>query len=291
MNKKPPDYDVDSQFAPQVQELFAIVRELRSVVVAFSGGVDSAVMLKAALDVLGGERVVAVTSRSPAVPQRDLRSAAAVAERIGARHAWLDTLEFEDERYLSNPSDRCYFCKTELYSQLAPLAKQYGMEWVVNGANADDLGDYRPGMQAAREHTVRSPLLEAGISKEGVRALARAQGLDLHARPASPCLSSRIPYGEPITVEKLGRIDAAEDFLRGLGFAECRVRHHERLARIELPVGALERLADEALRTTIDEKLRALGFAYVSIDLRGFRSGSLNDVLLGRGLGGGRDAT
>lgn len=260
------------------------LRELDRVVVAFSGGVDSALVLKLAVDALGPERVLGVTGRSPSVPEAELAGAAGLAREIGAPHEFLDTAEFSDSNYLANPQNRCYFCKSELYSRLGALAVARGFVHVCNGANTDDLGDYRPGLQAAAEYRVHAPLAECGVGKKQVRALAALLGLKVHDKPASPCLSSRVQYGEPITPEKLRRIDAAETFLRALGFRELRVRHHNDLARIELPPEAVGRFADPALRARVDERFRELGYRYVTLDLRGFRSGSMNEVLLGAGF-------
>lgn len=253
---------------------------LKSVVVAFSGGVDSAVVLAAAFRALGHASVLAVTGRSPSVPQSELGSAAALAAQIGAAHEFLDTREFENPDYLANPTNRCYFCKTELYSNLGTWSRARGFANVVSGVNADDLHDFRPGLRAADEHRVRAPLSECGLTKSDVRALAAELGLPVADKPASPCLSSRVQYGESITPEKLLRIDAAETFLRELGFRECRVRHHDNLARIEVPPQALDRFADAELRRRVDARLRELGYAYVTLDLRGFRSGSLNETLV-----------
>lgn len=260
------------------------LREFGSVAVAFSGGVDSAFVLKVAAETLGGEKVLALTARSPSVPQRDLASVESLAGEIGVGHAFVETREFEDPKYLANPANRCYFCKTELYSLLRPLAEQRGLARVINGVNADDLGDYRPGLAAADEHAVAAPLAEVGITKAELREMAAALGLSIHDKPASPCLSSRVQYGEAITPEKLRRIDAAEALLRELGFRECRVRHHNNLARIEIPPQEISRLADPEIRARIDERFRELGYAYVTLDLRGFRSGSMNEVLLGGGF-------
>jgi uncharacterized protein len=273
---------------PSLAEKYAALQQrlhaLGSVVVAFSGGVDSALLLKVAVMTLGRERVLAVTGRSPSVASMELADAARLASEIGAQHEFLDTAELADPNYAANPTNRCYFCKTELYAKLIPLAAARGFRAVLSGTNADDLGDYRPGLEAASEQHVAAPLADAGITKADLRAIAVELGLSIHDKPASPCLASRLPYGEQVTPEKLRRIDAAETFLRELGFRECRVRHHERLARIEISAADLGRCVDPALRARIDARLRELGFQYVTLDLRGFRSGSLNELLLGGGL-------
>lgn len=257
---------------------------LDSALVAFSGGVDSAVVLALAVDALGRERVTALTARSPSVPQRELADAARVAREIGAAHEFVDTAEFDDPNYTANPNNRCYYCKSELYGRLTRLASGRGVGAVLSGTNADDLGDYRPGLQAAAEHRVLAPLADAGVTKADVRMIAARFGISIRDKPASPCLSSRVPYGEAVTPEKLTRIDAAETLLRSLGFSDCRVRSHEGLARIEAPLGELARLHASPVREQVVAGLLGLGFAHVTVDLRGLRSGSLNELLLGPGM-------
>jgi uncharacterized protein len=276
---------MDSTLARKLDALEDRLQALGSVLVAFSGGVDSALLLQVAVRALGRERVLAVTGRSPSVPRADLEGVAALAAQLGASHEFYDTQEFADPNYVANPQNRCYFCKSELYSRLCELAAERGFAAVASGTNFDDLSDHRPGLQAAVEHRVVAPLVDVGITKAELRQIGAALGLAIHAKPASPCLSSRIPYGESVTPEKLARIDAAETYLRELGFGECRVRHHTDLARIELSPDELERLASAELRAAIDQHFRGLGFRYVTLDLRGFRSGSLNEVLLGARLG------
>jgi len=258
------------------------LRELQSVVVAFSGGLDSAFVLRAAVEALGRDRVLALTGRSPSVPRADLEAVERLAAEIGAAHEFVDTSELDDPSYRSNPTNRCYFCKTELYTRATRIAREHGFAAVVSGTNADDLSDFRPGLLAADEHEVHAPLAEAGLTKPELREIAAALGLSVHDKPAAPCLSSRVQYGEEITAEKLRRIDAAEAVLHAAGFRECRVRHHGDVARIEVPAAEIARFADAELRRRVDAALRELGYRYVALDLRGFRSGSLNEVL-GRG--------
>lgn len=250
-----------------------------SCLVAFSAGVDSTVVAKAAHVALG-ERAVAVTGTSASLASGELEQARELATSIGIRHEVIATKEFDDADYVRNAANRCYFCKTELYADLEPLARRWDLAVIVNGANIDDLGDYRPGMEAAREHAVRSPLVECGINKAEVRQLAAAWGLPVWDKPASPCLSSRVAYGEAVTPQRLRMIDQAEQYLRGLGLSALRVRYHRGdLARIEVPPEAIVKLAEPKLREAIAVEMKRLGFKYVTLDLEGFRSGSQNEVL------------
>jgi uncharacterized protein len=261
------------------ERLVQFIEQFSSCAVAFSGGVDSAVVAKAAFLALG-ERAVAVTGVSASLAEGELELACQLAQQIGIRHVVVETNELESADYARNAPDRCYHCKSELYTQMEGLAERLGVAAILNGANADDLGDYRPGMTAAREHRVRSPLAELGFTKADVRALAAHWELPVWDKPASPCLSSRIAYGEEVTPQRLAMIDQAEQFLRSLGLREVRVRYHRGdLARLEVPAEAISHLADDATRTALVKRLRELGFKFITLDLQGFRSGSLNQLV------------
>lgn len=270
----------DPELAAKRDRLLDIMQSYESVAVAFSGGVDSTVVAKAAQLALD-DRALALTAVSPSLAAGELDEAEGLARIIGIRHAIVETTEFQNPDYLKNPTNRCYFCKTELYSQAERLLPRYGIKVLANGANLDDRGDHRPGMRAASEHQVRSPLIEAGLTKSDVRALAREWLLPVWDKPAMPCLSSRIAYGVEVTPERVRRIDAAEQFLRQhLGDVDLRVRvEADDLARIEVPLAAIARLASEELRTALVARFRSLGFRCVTLDLEGFRSGSLNAVV------------
>lgn len=256
------------------------LRQAGRVAVAFSGGVDSAVVAQAAYEACG-DRAFAVTAVSPSLASGELENARQIARQIGIRHLVIETHEFGQSGYIQNAGNRCYFCKSELYTQLESLAISEPYDLIVNGANADDVGDHRPGMVAATEHQVRSPLLEVGLTKAEVRALALEWGLPVWDKPASPCLSSRIAYGVEVTPERVARVDAAELWLREqLGIRELRVRLEAGdLARIELPLSEVPRLAAPELRDAASAHLKSLGFKYITLDLEGFRSGSLNAAL------------
>jgi uncharacterized protein len=259
-----------------VQTLRTILRDMRRVVVAYSGGVDSATLLAVAHQELG-DNVLAITGRSPSLARGELEAAVAVASQIGARHETIDTREFDDPRYRRNGRDRCYHCKDELFFRLAALARVRGYHAVVDGFNADDgrfALDVRPGHAAGLRHGVRSPLAEAGMGKDLVRALARRLELAVWDKPATPCLSSRVPYGTPIELDDLRKIDLAERYLRALGFETVRVRHFGATARIEVPLARVGELITR--QRSVERALRALGYTRVEIDPRGYRTGSLN---------------
>lgn len=269
----------DDRLAEKRDRLLAWLSSLPDCGVAFSGGVDSAVLAKAACLALN-DRAVAITGQSASLATGELDEARQLAEQIGIRHQVVDTREFDNAAYTQNAPDRCFHCKDELYSQIERLAPQLGVSCVVNGANIDDAGDYRPGMSAATDHQVRSPLAECGFTKQDVRDLAAFWNLPVWDKPATPCLSSRVAYGEEVRPERLEMIDRAERFFRQRGIANVRVRYHRGdLARIEVPVNELPRICRPEFRTELLARLKTLGFKFATLDLEGFRSGSLNTLV------------
>lgn len=269
------DFGNIKQKLARLKDLFA---EMEQALIAYSGGIDSTLVAKVAYDVLG-DRALAITAVSPSLLPEELAAAKLQAQEIGIKHELVETKEMENPQYTANPVNRCYFCKSELHDTLKPLALQRGYSYVIDGVNGDDLQDYRPGIQAAKERGARSPLAELGITKIEVREISRFLGLPWWDKPAQPCLSSRFPYGEEITVEKLHRVGRAEIYLRQLGYTNLRVRSQEDTAKIELPPEAIK---DFVLNTDLPELVKAfqeLGFMFVTLDLEGYRSGKLNQVL------------
>lgn len=262
----------------KLQQIQALFQEMEQALIAYSGGVDSTLVAKIAYDVLG-DRALAVTAVSPSLLPEDLEEARLQASEIGIQHQEIETQEMQNPNYTSNPINRCYFCKSELHDTLKPLAQKWGYSYIVDGVNADDLKDYRPGIQAAKERGVRSPLAEVGLTKLEVRELSKSLGLITWDKPAQPCLSSRFPYTEEITIAKLQRVGKAEVYLRKLGWKNLRVRSEVDTARIELPP---EQIQEFVLKTNLPQLVKAFqsfGFVYVTLDLEGYRSGKLNQVL------------
>jgi len=276
------DATLDAKYA----RLVGLLRDMQSVVVAFSGGVDSTLLARAAGDALG-DRALLVTADSETYPEAELAEARRLAELMRLRHVVVRTDELANPEYARNGANRCFFCKEELFGRLAPIAEREGIGTLVYGANMDDLGDHRPGMKSAAERGVRAPLIEAELTKREIRDLSRQLGLPTWDKPSFACLSSRFQYGDRITAEKLRQVDAAESFVRSLGFRQFRVRHHDRLARLEIPLDEIPRLWEDGRHEAIVTRFREIGYLYVAVDLGGFQSGSANLVLaLRRGARG-----
>jgi uncharacterized protein len=275
----------DSSALREKQEkLFRILRQLGRVLVAYSGGTDSAYLAWAAREVLG-DNAIAVTADSPSIPESHKRDAVEFARRYGIRHELIPSREFDNPAYVANNPDRCYHCKDELFRRMEEIAPRYGGAVLVYGVNTDDLGDYRPGQNAARLHGVKAPLVEAGLSKAEIRELSRMAGLPTWDRPAAACLSSRVPYGIAVTPEVLRRIEAAEERIRELGFRQFRVRYHNEVARLEIDRAEMERAFSLEMFDRLAEIFRELGFLYSALDLRGYRQGALNEALRPAGSG------
>lgn len=267
-----------TQLSSKLKSLKKILADMQSVLVAYSGGTDSTFLLKVTSNVLG-DKAIAVTACSETYTPRELHEAKKNAESIGAKHVVVNTNELDDPNFSSNSPERCYYCKTELFTKLFALAKEHGLNCVIDGSNCDDEKDFRPGMRAAAEFHVRSPLKEAGFTKDEIRALSKEMNLPTWDKPPLPCLSSRFPYGTQITREKVSRVARAEEFLADLGIRQLRVRDHDNIARIEVPHADMPMFLDEKISKKIMEKFKALGYAYVTLDLQGYRMGSMNEPL------------
>lgn len=263
------------------EKLFGLLREMGRALVAYSGGTDSAYLAWAARQALG-DNAIAITADSPSIPESHKRDAIEFARQFGIRHELIPSYEFENPAYAANNPDRCFHCKDELFRRMEQIAPAFGGAAIVYGVNCDDLGDYRPGQSAARMHGVKAPLVEAGMSKAEIRELSRLAGLPTWDRPAAACLSSRIPYGTPVTPENIRQVETAEEELRALGFRQFRVRYHSELARIEIARDEMERAMSLEMFDTLSAIFKRLGFTYVALDLNGYRQGAMNEVLPGR---------
>ncbi len=261
----------------KLNDLKQILINMESVLIAYSGGVDSTFLLKVAKDTLGDNKVLAVTELSPVYPSEETEQAKALAQKFGVEHQFLETQELSNSEFVNNPQERCYWCKKELFGDLLKIAEEQQLNYVLDGANFDDIGDFRPGMQAADELGIRSPLKEAHLTKDEIRHFSKELDLSTWDKPSFACLASRFPYGMKITKENLGKVDKAERFLRGFGIPQVRVRHYEQTARIEVPQEDIPRLVDEQVRKQLISYFKELGYTYISVDLEGYRMGSMNE--------------
>lgn len=274
------DY-LDEKILNKERKLNALLNDMGRVLIAYSGGVDSLLLAKVAVETLGKNALSAI-SFSPSLPASSLSKAISIADELNIPLRVIQTDEFSDPRYLANTSKRCYFCKSALFTALSKIASEENFSSICYGANADDEADWRPGMQAANEFGVRAPLLEANLSKVEIREMARVRGIKVWDSPAMPCTASRIPYGQPVTLEAISRVEKGEEWLRTRGFKELRVRDHHPVARIEIPIEAMAAIISTPIRDELVKTFKDLGYQYVSIDLAGFRSGSLNEVLVSK---------
>lgn len=270
---------MDQRIEEKLKSLRDIFISMNKVIIAYSGGVDSTFLLKVARDTLGDRNVIAVTALSPLYPERELRIAKEMAQKIGVKHLLIESNELEIEGFSKNPPERCYFCKRELFGELRKVAKAENISHIVEGSTLDDETDHRPGKRAIQEHGIRSPLREAMFSKEEIREASKSMGLSTWDKPSFACLASRFPYHDPITEEGLRMVNEAEDFLIGLGFKQVRVRHYRDLARIEVYKEEMGRLLEDKTRERVVQYLKKIGYHYITLDLQGFRSGSMNEVL------------